>query len=268
MIYSVQAGGLRVYDQAKYKPTERFTGLAETYAKARPSYPDAAIDFIMKRCNLGNGSMIADIGCGTGISSRLFGLRDVGVLGIEPNFEMRENARADRSPGSSTVAYMEGTGEKTGLGDGEVDAVVVAQAFHWLDPEAALKEFHRILIPDGWVVLMWNERDESDEFTKAYGEVIRTAPDTKSVEVSRGDAGNALFHTPLFDRVERTSYPNEQSVDEHGLIMRACSASYAPKDGDALIQFKRALKAVFRQYEVDDQVSIKYETSVYTGHRV
>lgn len=257
-----------MHDKTKFQPTERFTGLADVYAVARPSYPDDAIDFIMKRCNLAAGSVIADIGCGTGISSRLFGLRGIGVLGIEPNFEMREKARADRSPGFAQVAYMEGTGENTGLGDAEVDAVIVAQAFHWLEPQAALKEFHRILIPDGWVVLMWNERDEADEFTRAYGEVIRSAPDTNKVEMGRGTAGNALFDTALFDRVERTTFRNQQTVDDQGLIMRACSASYAPKEGEALVKFKKALKGVFAQYEVDDQVSIKYETSVYTGHKV
>lgn len=257
-----------MHDKTKYRPTERFTGLAEVYAAARPSYPEAAIDFIMKRCNLNEGSVIADVGCGTGISSRLFGQRGVGVLGIEPNFEMRENARADRSPGSATVAYMEGTGEATGLGDGEVDAVVSAQAFHWFDPEKALKEFHRILIKDGWLVLMWNERDENDPFTAAYGEVIRSVPETASVEMPRGNAGDPLFHTPLFDQVERTTYPNQQLVDEHGLIQRACSASYAPKEGELLVKFKKDLKAVFAKFEQDDQVAIKYETSVYTGHRV
>jgi ubiquinone/menaquinone biosynthesis C-methylase UbiE len=257
-----------VHDNTKFKPTERFTGLANVYAAARPSYPDAAIEFIMKRCNLAVGSIIADVGCGTGISSRLFGQRGVGVLGIEPNFEMRESARADRSPGSAQVAYMEGTGEETGLGDGEVDAVLAAQAFHWLEPEAALKEFHRILVKDGWVVLMWNERDEADEFTRAYGDVIRTAPDTHTVEMGRGTAGNALFHTPLLDRVERTTFTNEQVLDEQGLIMRACSNSYAPKEGESLAKFKKALKAAFAQFEVSEQVAIKYETSVYTGHRV
>lgn len=258
-----------MHDKSKYNPTERFTGLADVYASSRPSYPTAAIDYIMKRCNLAPGSVIADVGCGTGISSRLFGARELGVLGIEPNFEMREKARADRSPGSSGVAYMEGTGENTGLGDGEVDAVIAAQAFHWFDPQAALREFHRILIAQGWLVLMWNERDEKDPFTAAYGEVIRTAAETKDVEVERGKAGEPLFHTPLFDNVERITFENEQICDQLGLITRACSASYAPKEGDALRKFKRQLNAVFMEYANDnDEVAIKYETAVYSGRRV
>ncbi len=74
--------------------TARFTGLAEIYARSRPSYPSEAIDFIIAHCSLKAGDLIADIGCGTGISSRLFAERSLSVVGIEPNEEMRKQAEA------------------------------------------------------------------------------------------------------------------------------------------------------------------------------
>ena len=70
-------------------PTGRFTGLAETYARFRPSYPVHGIDFIMTRCGLGRESLLVDVGCGTGIAARLFAARGISVIGIEPNREMR-----------------------------------------------------------------------------------------------------------------------------------------------------------------------------------
>src|SRR5271156_54890 len=76
-------------------PTGRFTGLAETYAKFRPSYPAHGIDFIMARCGLGQRSLLVDVGCGTGIASRLFVARGINVVGIEPNTEMRCAAAAE-----------------------------------------------------------------------------------------------------------------------------------------------------------------------------
>jgi trans-aconitate methyltransferase len=83
---------------AKVDQTNRFTGLADIYAKYRPGYPPEAIDFITSRCQLGPASFLADIGCGTGISSRSFAWRGVPVIGIEPNAEMRARAEAESLP--------------------------------------------------------------------------------------------------------------------------------------------------------------------------
>src|ERR1043166_6631807 len=82
-------------DLSNCNPTGRFSGLADLYAKYRPSYPDAALDLIPTRGRLGPTSLLVDVGCGTGISSRLFALRGVPVLGIEPNADMRTRADAE-----------------------------------------------------------------------------------------------------------------------------------------------------------------------------
>ncbi len=63
---------MTLHNKGKHSTTERFSGLARTYALGRPSYPKEAIDFIIEHYPLKEGDMVADIGCGTGISSRLF----------------------------------------------------------------------------------------------------------------------------------------------------------------------------------------------------
>src|SRR5207248_3252092 len=126
--------------------------------------------------------------------------------------------------------YRPGRAEETGL-PGEVAQVVLsAQAFHWFDAPAALKEFHRVLRPGGWVALMWNERDESDPCTAAYGAVIRTAPDASAVEGPRARAGEVLLHSPLFESGERVCFRHAQELGEGELLGRAFSASYAPRE--------------------------------------
>src|SRR5207237_342989 len=78
---------------SSYNPTGRFTGLAANYAKYRPSYPAAALDFIEAHCELGPRSLLVDVGCGTGISSRLFAERGIPIIGVDPNDEMRQQAK-------------------------------------------------------------------------------------------------------------------------------------------------------------------------------
>jgi SAM-dependent methyltransferase len=257
-------------DKANLRPTERFTGLADLYAAARPSYPSEAIDYIVKRCNLNAASTVADIGCGTGIATRLLAARGIVMVGVEPNDDMRERAQKEPLPdGAVEITYTKGRGEQTGLADASVDAVLSAQAFHWFQAEEALKEFHRILKPAGWVNLMWNERDQNDPFTTAYGAVIRALRESRGAEMRfGGKAGESLLQAKNFCQAERTVFCNQQPVDEQGLIMRACSTSYSPKEGAALEQFKKQLREVFREYQIDGGVVIKYETSVFTAKKV
>jgi len=247
---------------------ERFTGLADVYAQCRPDYPDAAIDFILARCGLTAGAALVDIGSGTGISSRLFAARGLHVIGIDPNADMRRRAEAEPVPsGAPAPVYRDGRGEATGLPDASADAVLAAQAFHWCEPEAAFREFQRILKPGGWVVLMWNERDERDPFTAAYGDVIRTARETARIEGKRQAARAPLLTCPLFDNATRTDFPHTQVVDEDGMVGRAMSASYAPREPAEVEQFKNALRDVFARYQQAGRVKICYQTSVFSARR-
>jgi SAM-dependent methyltransferase len=252
----------------KSNPLGRFSGLADIYAKCRPTYPAEAIDFVVSHCGLQPGGTLVDVGSGTGISSRLFGQRGVQVIGLEPNPDMRRQASAEASPPHTPAPrYQEGRAEATGLPGGVADVVLAAQAFHWFEPETTLPEFQRILKPGGWVVLMWNERDETDPFTAAYGAVMRSAPNAAAVEVPRGRAGEVLLSHAVFQDAERRLFRNNQVLDEEALLGRAFSASYAPADPSAREVFSTNLRAVFAQYQRGGQVVLRYETSVYVARR-
>src|SRR5205807_1633654 len=92
----------------------RFTGRQDLYARFRPTYSAEAIDTVLRRTGLDSGGLLVDVGCGTGLSSRLFAERGVDVVGIEPNAAMREQAL--KAGGS--VRYQDGRAEATGLPDG------------------------------------------------------------------------------------------------------------------------------------------------------
>jgi SAM-dependent methyltransferase len=252
-------------DVAGFNPTGRFSGLADVYAKHRPDYPAAAVEHIIRQCALTGDAMLVDVGCGTGISTRQFAAHGIQVIGVEPNDAMR--ARADAEPGPGTIRYVKGTAEATNLPDGCATAVLAAQAFHWFDAPAALREFHRVLRPACCVALMWNERDEREACTAAYGKVMRSGPDAAAVEGPRQRAGEALLNTPLFVEAHKVTFRHEQALDEDGLLGRAFSASYAPREPTAVEVFAAKLREVFARFQRVGQVVLCYETTVYYGKR-
>jgi SAM-dependent methyltransferase len=255
-------------DPFAHDPTARFSGLAGLYARHRPGYPAQAVALIMDCCGLGGADLLVDVGCGTGISTRLFAARGVRVLGIEPNDDMRALAEAAAPPpGGPALEYRPGRAEATGLPDGVAAAVLAAQSFHWFDAPAALREFHRILRPGGRVALVWNERDEADPCTAAYGAVMRSAPEAADVEVPRSTAGQALLGSHLFEDAECLRFVYRQELDEEGLLGRAFSASYAPRDPAGSGTFADDLRRVFARFQQGGKVALCYETTVYLARR-
>jgi SAM-dependent methyltransferase len=257
-----------VPDPSRFDPTSRFAGLADLYARHRPGYPDAALDRIVEFAGLSGDTQLVDVGSGTGISARLIARRGVPVIGVEPNDEMRRKAQTEPVPdGVPRPQYRAGRAEVTGLPDDCAAAVLAAQAFHWFDAGAALREFHRILRPNGAVALLWNERDESDPFTAAFGAVIRTAPDAAAIEGPRARAGEPLLGHPLFRDAVREVFAGKQLLDEEGVLGRAFSASYAPREPVAVDRFARALREAVAAFQRGGKVTLHYETTLYLARR-
>src|SRR5712691_7831802 len=136
---------------------QRFSNRVADYVRYRPGYPPAVLDLLRTDCGLRPDHVVADIGSGTGILSKLFLENGNRVFGVEPNAEMRQ-AGEEYLASYDGFSSIEGSAESTTLADSSVDFITAAQAFHWFDPQAARREFARILKPGGWVVILWNDR--------------------------------------------------------------------------------------------------------------
>jgi len=131
---------------------ERFTGLGECYHANRPTPPAVILDFLCRMAAVERPELVVDLGCGTGLSTRIWAGRAREVVGIEPNADMRAQAEAElalnEGPASS-IRYQDGLSSATGLPDGCADVVTCSQSLHWMEPETTFAEVARILRPGG-----------------------------------------------------------------------------------------------------------------------
>jgi SAM-dependent methyltransferase len=243
-------------------PTGRFSDRASDYARYRPTYPPAAIDFILGGFANPSHLVAADVGAGTGISARLLADRGVRVFAVEPNAAMREAASTH-----DLVQWRDGTAEATGLPGESVDLVLCAQAFHWFRQREAVAEFHRILRAGGRMALMWNNRDRGDDMTRSYIEAIHSVNGEHPAEQREIEPGvieaEARFMPPRLETFEHW-----QDLDCAGLIGRATSASYVPSSGEEFEVLRNRLIALYDKYrDARDLVRLMYVTKVYLAAR-
>ncbi|MBX9254382.1 class I SAM-dependent methyltransferase [Desmonostoc muscorum CCALA 125] len=244
-------------------PLNRFSDRAEDYVKYRPSYPAAAIDIILEELDKNSQIVAADIGAGTGISSRLLAECGVNVIAIEPNVAMRQAAEPH-----PLVEFRDGTAEFTNIADKSVDLVTCFQAFHWFNPEPALSEFHRILKASGRLAVVWNNRDKEDPFTAEYSRIVREASNNHPAE-SRMQSVEPLLATPHFINIREYTFTYRQKLDLNGLIGRAKSVSYLPSEGLADNKFIESFEEIYRYFRDENGfVYLVYSTSVHLGEAI
>jgi len=244
-------------------PTTRFSDRVVDYVRYRPSYPSAVIDAILAGLGDPFTLMAADVGAGTGISARLLADRGVRVCAVEPNADMQSGAEAH-----TRVMWQSGTAESTSLGDSSVALVLCAQAFHWFRHAEALAEFFRILKPGGRLALMWNWPDVNDPFTAGYRDAINELRGESVVERREHDPSTMPLHGQ-FSTPQSLEFTNAQGFDLDGLLGRARSASYVPKDGPRLEALQRSLTRLYHAHaDAAGQVWLRYETQVFLATRM
>jgi SAM-dependent methyltransferase len=256
------ASGAVTFANAK----NRFSNRVADYLRYRPHYPEGVLDFLRAQSGLSPAHIIADIGSGTGFLSELFLKNGNEVFGVEPNPEMRE-AGEEYLAAYARFTSVNGSAETTTLPDSCVDFSAVGQAFHWFKPQPTRREFERILRPDGWVAVAWNDRTRSTTgFAVSYEDVlVRFGTDYTRVKDSYPQMKDirAFFGHENFVTHE---LPNFQDFDLESLRGRLRSSSYVPSEGEPkFAEMMVALDELFAAHQQDGRVVMEFSTWVHLG---
>lgn len=245
----------------------RFDNRVTSYVRGRPHYPAALLACLVAEYGLGPRSVVADVGAGSGLLTRLLLTAGCAIHAVEPNAHMRAAADALLGGRPGYTSRL-GSAEATTLPDHSIDFIVAGQAFHWFDPMAAQTEFRRILRPGGWVALVWNVRREAgtpfltgyqaliEQFGIDYAQVDHThVVDAARLMAFFGAAGYAQH-----------IFANRQPFNLAGLIDRIASTSYMPApDHPTYSALLAAIHTLFAATAQQGRVVMEYATNLYVG---
>ena len=237
-----------------------FADKQQYYDDFRPSYPKAAVELMLAR--MGKNAVIADVGSGTGKLAVLLGGAAEKLYAIEPSVHMRRVLQA-RTADIPAIEVIAATAESTRLPDHSVDAITVAEAYHWFDNAQTRAEFRRILKPGGHVFLLWNRfvcNPYHDEM-HAIQQEHRTYP--RPEQRTGAQRADDLFGPGKW---EQFTFDNTMHQTFEQFYGGMSSASYAPEAGTVAGQaFREAVQALFDKNAVRGRIPTQVETVCYAG---
>lgn len=231
-----------------------------SYEAGRPEYPFEAVAWMLETMPEG-GRRIADVGAGTGKLTRaLVKAPDAEVVAVDPDPAMLAALR-DGVPGIPTFV---GTAERLPLPDASVDAVVLGQAWHWVEPVAASAEIGRVVRPGGVLGLIWNIRDERVEWVRRLTGIMQGSPAEDMVN------GPGPQIAAPFGAVETRSWewvrPMTRAEVHHMAFSRSYVITASEEEREGI---RRGMDALFDDLGVQGDVTVgmPYVTTAFRAVR-
>ena len=241
---------------------------AASYASVRPSYPPRAVDVLADE-GLAPGSRVGDLAAGTGIFTRLLAAADYDVVAVEPIPAMREQLSA----ASPSLEVLDGTAESIPLPDGSLDAVTVAQAFHWFDAPLALTEIARVLRPGGVLLMTWNVRDDSVGWVRAWSDIVNRLAGGRPYDDHRERPwADVVAASGRFSPVRSERVPSSFPTTPEAVVERTRSTSFVaalePEPRQAVLDAIAAMLAEDPDTAGRSEFTFPNHTDVYWCHRL
>ena len=244
-----------------------FDSGAEVYEQARPSYPPEAVAWLAEHLRIGPDTCVADVAAGTGKLTRLLTPLGAALVGVEPVAGMRAGFVA-MCPGVPLVAS---TAEQLPLGGGTLDAITVAQGFHWFDAPVALTEFARVLVSGGRLGLIWNARDRSNDLVDQLWSIMDRVEKRAPWRVHERWSDSALEEHPDFTDLVEATFHHEQLLTRDQVLARFRSVSHiAVLEPDAQEHVLDEIRGVLDTHPLavgQDRIEIPYRVDAYWCER-
>jgi SAM-dependent methyltransferase len=238
---------------------QRFSITADDYQRYRPSYPPELVDWVLQLAPLERAARVLDLGCGTGITTRLFAQRGLCVIGLDPNQEMLAKASSGQLPAG--IGLIRCAAEAIALRCASVELVISGQAFHWFDVPATCAQLERVVRPGAWSCAFWNSRT-STGLSAEYDVLLRSFSSEYARLQNARTTLDDLRETLVGREVREERFANRQVLRREELQGRARSSSYVAHGVADTAGFERALDQLFERNVSDGCVVLEYETSV------
>lgn len=242
-----------------------FSSAAATYARIRPTYARLAIGAIKELCP--RDGRVLDLAAGTGILTGQLVRAGLDVLAVEPLPAMAVQFRL----GLPAVPIALGVAEAMPVAPGAIDLLVVGQAFHWFDADAALSEARRALSAHGVLALVWNARDASTPWVAELTDLVENRAGGRPYEDHRERPWAEIVAVAGgFTELEERRFPNPVPTTVDGVLDRLRSTSFvaALDDGRraAILDEARELLAAYP--ELVGTFDYPHETVLCTCRRL
>ncbi len=193
----------------------RFDGFSDIYESSRPTLPRQMFEILKKYKS--SIETIVDIGCGTGLSTKVCEEFADRVIGIDPSEDMLKQAKRKEN---DKIKFIQGYGENTTLSDSVADIVICAQSFHWMKKDETLNEVYRILKPNGVFVIIDANYPPiiNKELEKLYFSIVRKAKKQEAFEekilVNKEKHIDSIKNSNLFDYAREIFFSKTELYDK------------------------------------------------------